>query len=186
MDAWQQHYISQSEVQSLGKHMLQRRQVCGLHFPDLRVLSGGRSRNWIHRQFGQSRPELQSIADLRWLSRFRLRVWDSSAFRGLILLVLSLLLEFLSPYFVIIVDFDGLGQPPLQAEDGERRLLIMIVRVFEVFFNSGGDANFTQSGPLAHLRDRKERILEVKQHCQERHWLTICYFYMWYWCHSLK
>ena len=71
-------------------------------------------------------------------------------------------MEFLSPYFVIIVDFDRLRQPSLQGEDGERQLLILICGIFEVLFDSRGDANFTQSGPFAHLRVKREKILEVK------------------------
>lgn len=108
IDAWQQHHIRQSEVQSFSKHMLKRRQVGSLHFPDLRVLSGGWRWNWIHRQLGQSRPELESVVDLRRLSRLGLGSWVPPAFRGLCLFILPLLLEFLSPDFVIIVDFDRL------------------------------------------------------------------------------
>lgn len=162
VDAWQQHHISQSEVQSLSEHVLQRWQVRGLHFPYLRAPSGGRKWNWIHRHLGQSRPELEPIRNLRWLSPLGLRVWVSSAFSWLVLLILPLLFEFLSPYFVIIVDFDRFGQSALEGEDGGREL--QMLGVSEVFFYSRGDAYLTESGPLAYLRDRK-RCIPRCQNC---------------------
>lgn len=153
VDAWQQHHISQSEVQSLGKHVLQWRQVRGLHLPDLGALSGGRRWNWIHGQLCQSLPELE----LRRAPQFRGGVWVCAALSRLGLFILSLLFQFLPPYFVIIVDLDGFGQPVLQGEDGSREL--QMLRVSQVFFDSRGDANLAESGPRAYLRVGMETFL---------------------------
>lgn len=135
--------------------MLQWRQVRGFNFPDVGVLSGGRCWNWIHRELGQSRPELVLVTDLRRLSGLRLSV---SVPFALILFIPFLRLEFLSPDLVVVVDFDRLRSPALQGEDGERQLLIWVSGIFEVFFYCGGDSDFTQSGPLAHLWTRKENV----------------------------
>ena len=35
-------------------------------------------------------------------------------------------------------------------------------------------------------RQERKDFVGQTQHCQERHWLTTCYFDMLYWCHSLK
>lgn len=155
VDAWQQHHISQSEVQSLSKHPLQQRQVGGLHFPDLGALSGGRWWNWIHGQLGQSGPELE----LRQPLRFRTRVWVCNALSRLSLSILPQLFQFLPPYFVVIVDLYRFGQPVLQCKDGSREL--QMLRVSQVFLDSRGDANLTESGPLAHLRVGMETFLCV-------------------------
>lgn len=48
------------------------------------------------------------------------------------------------------MDLDGLSQPVLQGEDGSREL--QMLRVSEVFFDSRGDANLAESGPLTYLR----------------------------------
>jgi hypothetical protein len=89
IDARQQHHIRQGEVQSLGEHVLQRRQVGRPHFPDLAVLPGGGRKNRIlHGEFGKSCPEFKALASLSGL--FFL------GFFAVFLLVLLLLL-FLSP-----------------------------------------------------------------------------------------
>lgn len=137
IDARQQHHISQGEVQPLSKQVLQRRQLCGLHFPDLRVLSSGQSWNCPHRQHGQSCPDLQR-----------------RSVRAGALFALPLLFELLPPDLVVVVDFDGLPEPALQGEDGRRRLLLQTCRPFQVLFNSRGNVDFTESGPFAYLTGR--------------------------------